>query len=78
MPTPVVPLVQFADRVCSLSSTGLDSLGLEGLQPLDSLVERLSAFDEVVSWYGANRPEFRSALSRLCKRCRFFRSTARR
>ena len=72
-----MPLIQFADRVSSLSSTGLDSFGIEGLRPSDSLIERLSGFDEIISWYGANRPEFRSALSRLCRRCVFFQGTAR-
>src|SRR3954454_5611623 len=74
VPTPVVPLVQFADRVCSIASTGLDSLGIEGLQPAGSLLQRLSAFDEVISWYGANRPGFRESLSYLCKRCLFFQA----
>src|SRR5436305_14282645 len=35
--SPVAPLVQFADRVCPISSTGLDLLGIEGLQPPDSV-----------------------------------------
>lgn len=72
VPRPIVPLVQFAGRVCPISSTGLDLLGIEGLRPPDSLVERLSGFDEVISWYGANRPEFRRSLERLCRRCLFF------
>ncbi|MFL6417248.1 MAG: glycosyltransferase family 9 protein [Bryobacteraceae bacterium] len=72
LPTPVVPLIQFADRVCSISSTGLDYFGIEGLSVPARLIDTLSSFDEVVSWYGAKRPEFRSALSRVCKRCTFF------
>jgi len=71
VPSPVVPLVQFADRVFSISSTGLDSLGIEGLHPPASLSDRLSSFDETVSWYGTKRPEFRSALTALCRRCLF-------
>ncbi len=35
------------------------------------LVERLKSFDEVVSWYGTNRPEFRSAFDALGVPCRF-------
>lgn len=70
--TSVVPLIQFADRVSSLPSTGLDSFGLEGLNPSSSLIARLSSFDEIISWYGANRPEFRLALNRLCKLCIFY------
>ncbi|MFL6451786.1 MAG: glycosyltransferase family 9 protein [Bryobacteraceae bacterium] len=76
-PTPVVPLIQFADRVCSLSSTGLDSFGIDGLRPPDSIIERLASFDEIISWYGANRPEFRIALSRVCNRCVFFEALPR-
>ena len=72
VPTSLAPLIQFADEVHSLHSTGLDTFGIEGLRPTGSLVERLSSFDEIVSWYGANRPEFRSALTRLSKRCVFF------
>lgn len=71
VPSPVVPLVQFADRVSPISSTGLDSLGIEGLQPPDSVTDRLSNFDEIVSWYGTNRPEFRSVLTGLCRRSVF-------
>jgi heptosyltransferase III len=71
VPSPVSPLVQFADRVCSISSTGVDSLAIEGLQPADSLTDRLSSFDEIVSWYGTNRPEFRTALTALCRDCIF-------
>lgn len=71
VPSPVAPLVQFADRVCPISSTGLDSIGIDGLRPPDSLANRLRSFDEIVSWYGTNRPEFRSALTALCGRCIF-------
>jgi heptosyltransferase-3 len=71
VPSPVAPLVQFADRVCPISSTGLDSLGIEGLRPPHGLTNRLRSFDEIVSWYGTNRPEFRSALSAVCRHCIF-------
>jgi heptosyltransferase III len=52
---PNVPLIRFADRVRSISSTGIDFFPprLEGMRP----------FDDVVSWYGTNRPEFREATS---------------
>jgi heptosyltransferase-3 len=51
-----MPLVRFADRVRSIAETGIDAYPprLEALKP----------FDEIVSWYGTNRPEFRDALSR--------------
>lgn len=74
VPTPVVPLVQFADRVCPISSTGLDLLGLDGLNAPDSLRDRLASFDEVISWYGFGRPEFRSALEAMCKRSVFYQA----
>jgi len=58
VPSAVVPLVQFADHVRSIASTGLDSLGIACRQPSASLVETLRGFDSIVSWYGANREDF--------------------
>lgn len=55
-----VPLIQFADRVRSIAETGLDLTGITQGAPAS-----LSEFDEIVSWYGANRPEFREALAYL-------------
>jgi hypothetical protein len=52
-----VPLVRFADRVRSIQSTRLDLLGIG--DPPAGLIEQLRTFDSIVSWYGANRPEFR-------------------
>jgi heptosyltransferase-3 len=52
-----VPLVRFAGRVRSIASTGLDLLGVT--DPPPHLIEQLRSFDSIVSWYGANRPEFR-------------------
>ncbi len=49
-----VPLARFADRACSIVSTGLDSL-----DPPASVIARLREFDSIMSWYGANRAEFR-------------------
>lgn len=62
---PNAPLVRFADRVRAISSTGLDLLGLPGLDPPPALLDALFDFDCVVSWYGTNRPEFREAVERL-------------
>jgi heptosyltransferase III len=59
-----VPLIRFADKVRGIASTGLDLVGLEGLEPPPVLSE-LSQFDSIVSWYGANRPEFRAAVAHL-------------
>jgi lipopolysaccharide heptosyltransferase III len=61
----VAPLVRFADRVCSIASTGLDLFGVAGIDPPISLIERLRSFDSIVSWYGANRPEFREQVDAL-------------
>ena len=55
-----VPLVRFADRVRSIASVGLDRLGVI---PADDAIARLREFDSIVSWYGANRPEFREFVS---------------
>jgi heptosyltransferase-3 len=57
-----VPLIRFADAVHSIGSTGLDLLEFA---PAPKLVERLGAFDSIVSWYGSSRPEFRDAVERL-------------
>jgi len=58
-----VGLVRFADRVRPISSTGLDLLEL-GLAP-EELPLALTEFDEIVSWYGAGREQFREAVSNL-------------
>ena len=57
-----VPLARFADQARSIASTGLDRLGI---LPADDVVERLRGFDSIVSWYGANRPEFRECVAGL-------------
>ena len=51
-----VPLARFADAARSITGVGLDRLGF---LPADDVVQRLRGFDSIVSWYGANRPEFR-------------------
>jgi len=60
---PNVPLVRFAHCVRSIASTGLDLLGIREPQP--NLLEELLRFDSIVSWYGANRPEFRDLVQEL-------------
>ncbi len=55
-----LPLVRFADAKRSIISAGLDRLGI--MAAGDTLA-RLRAFDSIVSWYGANRPEFRQFVS---------------
>lgn len=60
-----VPLARFANRAASITSMGLDLLGIEGLEPPPLLLSRLRTFDSIVSWYGTNRPDFRAAVERL-------------
>jgi heptosyltransferase-3 len=59
-----LPLARFADRTRSIASTGLDLLGLPGVEPPLRLLDELGSFDLIVSWYGANRMEFREAIER--------------
>ena len=74
IPSAVLPLVQFADRVHSIASTGLDLVGIANDTIQTALRERLCSFDEIVSWYGSNRPEFRSALEATNVPCIFHRA----
>lgn len=65
VPGAVVPLVRFANRVRSIASTGLDTLGIPCRAPSTRLVDELRGFDSIVSWYGANREEFAAAMRDL-------------
>ena len=58
-----VPLVRFAERVRGIAATGLDLMGVA--DPPAKLLEDLAGFDSIVSWYGANRPEFRALVDSL-------------
>jgi ADP-heptose:LPS heptosyltransferase len=60
-----VPLIRFADSVRSIASTGLDLVGIPDREPPPRTLDALAAFDSIVSWYGANRPEFRAAVDGL-------------
>jgi len=68
--SPNVPLVRFADKVRSIASTGLDLLGIA--DPPAELLDALRGFDSIISWYGANRPDFRELMQALDLPCRFF------
>ncbi len=68
----VAPLIRFAPVVRSIASTGLDLLGIAGIEPPAQLIHRLRSFNDIVSWYGTNRPEFRDAAARLKLPFRFF------
>lgn len=70
-PSALVPLVQFADRVRAIATTGLDLIGIEAVDLPHSTAEALAQFDEIVSWYGTNRPEFRQAALSLNPNWRF-------
>ena len=58
----VMPLACFADRAVSLAVSGIDRVGLA---PAQDVVDRLRGFDEIHSWYGTNRPEFRELVGQL-------------
>jgi ADP-heptose:LPS heptosyltransferase len=65
-PSRMVPLFPYAPvggRVRAISSTGLDLLGVT--EPPAGLIETLREFDSIISWYGANRPEFRETVAAL-------------
>ncbi len=58
VPSAMVPLIRCAEGR-AIGSTGIDLLGLPGVEPPPGLIAKLRSFDSIVSWYGANRPEFR-------------------
>jgi ADP-heptose:LPS heptosyltransferase len=60
VPSALVPLIQFANKVVSIASSRVDVLP-------DGFSERLQGFGEIVSWYGSNR----DALGALHPRCVF-------
>ena len=69
--SPVASLINLADKVRSIASTGLDLVGLTEGQIDPAVRERFESFDEIVSWYGAGREEFRSTINQLAVPCRF-------
>lgn len=71
VPSAVVPLIRFAPAR-GIASTGLDLLGLAGVEPPPALLRTLRSFDAIVSWYGANRPEFREHVRALKLPFQFF------
>jgi ADP-heptose:LPS heptosyltransferase len=64
VPSAIVPLIRFAEAH-AIASTGIDLLGLPGVEPPPGLMARLRRFDSIVSWYGSNRAEFREQVSAL-------------
>ncbi len=67
-----LPLARFASRADSILSTGLDLVGIPGVEPPARLIERLREFDSIISWYGTNRREFRDAVVAIGLPFRFF------
>jgi hypothetical protein len=65
-----VPLARFAHRARSIASTGLDLLEITGPDP--RLLATLRGFDSIVSWYGAQRSEFRESVAVLGLPFQFF------
>src|ERR1035438_2039148 len=60
---PLFPCRRVGGRVRPVSSTGLDLLGVT--EAPAGLIEALREFDSIISWYGANRPEFREAVAEI-------------
>src|ERR1017187_494411 len=60
---PLFPLMKVEGRARAISSTGLDLLGIT--EAPKGLVEALSEFVSIISWYGADRPEFRKTVAAL-------------
>ncbi len=60
-PRVTLPLIRFADKTRAIADTGLDLIGVVD----NANFEALEAFDEIYSWYGTARPEFREAVAHL-------------
>lgn len=71
VPSAVRPLVRFANMVRPIPSTGIDLLFPGAPVPRNTLA-LLSGFEDIVSWYGANRPDFRQMVGELGLPFRFF------
>lgn len=64
----VLPLIHFA-TTGTIEGTGLGLLGIESPSP--HLTARLQQFDEIYTWYGTARDDFREALSALHPKVKF-------
>jgi heptosyltransferase III len=64
VPSAIVPLIRCA-QARGIASTGIELLGLPGVEPPTGLIWKLRSFDSIVSWYGANRAEFREQVATL-------------
>lgn len=70
-PSTVVPLIRFADRVQHVPSA-IDLLAIPDIEPPIALLGYLRTFDSILSWYGANQPEFRERVWELGLPFEFF------
>ncbi len=52
--------------------SAIDRLALPGLAPPHELLDYMRTFDSIVSWYGANQPEFRARIDELRLPFQFF------
>jgi heptosyltransferase III len=52
---------RFCDQARAITETSLDQVGV--LDFPQHLAQQLNSFDEVVTWYGSNRQEFRQAMA---------------
>ena len=64
VPSAILPLIRGVPSR-AIASTGIDLLGLPGVEPPPGLMAKLRSFDSIVSWYGANRLEFREQVMAL-------------
>jgi ADP-heptose:LPS heptosyltransferase len=64
VPSGIVPLVRCAEAR-AIATTGIDWLGLADVEPPPGVIASLRQFDSIVSWYGANREEFREQVREL-------------
>lgn len=62
VPDAVKPLVRLGDAVRSIGATGLDLLEIFAEQASRPLLDALRSFDDIISWYGSNREQFRSVV----------------
>jgi ADP-heptose:LPS heptosyltransferase len=60
-PRVTLPLIRFADKTRAIVDTGLELIGVVE----NAKCPELESFDEIYSWYGTARPEFREAVAHL-------------
>jgi ADP-heptose:LPS heptosyltransferase len=60
-PRVTLPLIRFADKTRAIADTGIELVGVVE----NASCEALHGFDEIYSWYGTGRPEFREAVAHL-------------